>query len=451
MGQSLVVCHPREDGDPVYNYLMKNKILYGPQTKAAVENFPFDYPKTHLEFFYAIVLVKKATAYANFKAGKIDDKKAKKITTVCDDILRGKYDDQFVIKGLHGGAGTSVNMNVNEVIGTLSGTHPNDDVNASQSTNDVNPSALKIASIKLTEKLIKSLLYLIKVMEKRAEEFKDIRKLARTHIQDAVPTTLGAEFNSYASILKRDKKRIREAMEYLYELNLGGTAIGNSINAPEKYIKNVYPELKKITGISELKPLENLMSGTSSGTDFCYLSSTVNILCLDMTKMATDFRFLASGPKGGIGEISFSELQPGSSIMPGKVNPIICETINQIYYQVDGRNTTIHHAAEGAHLELGIMLPAIADSLITLLKIVDSGLRLFADRGVKKIVVNRERCLEHLEKSTAYSTLLTPSLGYDVVSKVVKESVATGKTIREIILEKKLLTNQELNRLLLSP
>jgi aspartate ammonia-lyase len=427
---------------------MKNIILYGPQTKAAIENFPFDYPKAHLEFVYAMVLVKKAAAKANQKAGKITEEKARKIVKACDEILTGIYDDQFVIKGLHGGAGTSVNMNVNEVIGTLAGAHPNDDVNASQSTNDVNPTALKIASYKLTEKLLKSLTYLIKVVEERGEEFKDVKKLARTHIQDAVPTTLGAEFKSYASILKRDKKRIEEAVKYLYELNLGGTAIGNSINAPAEYIKNVYPELRKITGISELKPLENLMSGTSSDTDFCHLSSAVNLLCLDMTKMAADFRFLASGPKGGIGEISFSELQPGSSIMPGKVNPIICETINQIYYQVDGRNTTIHHAAEGSHLELGIMLPAIADSLITLLKIVDSGLRLFADRGIKKIVVNRERCLEHLEKSTAYSTLLTPKLGYDAVSKVVKESVKTGKTMREIILDKKLLSNKELNDIL---
>lgn len=428
---------------------MKNKVLYGPQTKAAIENFPFDYPLAHLEFVHAIVQIKKAAAKANQKAGKMSEQKAKKIVAACDEILTGKYDDQFVIKGLHGGAGTSVNMNVNEVIGTLSGTHPNDDVNASQSTNDVNPSALKIVCHKLTEKLLKSLVYLIKAIEERGEEFADVKKLARTHIQDALPTTLGAEFKSYASILKRDKKRIEEAVRYLFELNLGGTAIGNSINAPKEYLKNVYPELIKITGISELKPLENLMSGTSSDTDFCHLSSAVNLLCLDMTKMAADFRFLASGPKGGIGEISFSELQPGSSIMPGKVNPIICETINQIYYQVDGRNTTIHHAAEGSHLELGIMLPAIADSLITLLKIVDSGLRLFADRGIRKIVVNRERCLEHLEKSTAYSTLLTPRLGYDAVSKVVKESVKTGRTMREIILEKKLLTNQELDKLLL--
>jgi aspartate ammonia-lyase len=425
-----------------------SKVLYGQQTKAAIENFPFDYPLTHLEFYQAMVLIKKAAAAANLKAGKITAEQSKKIISTCEEILKGKYNDQFVVKGLHGGAGTSVNMNVNEVIASLAGVHPNDDVNASQSTNDVNPSALKIASIKLTQKLLDSLLYLIKVVEERGEEFKNIKKLARTHMQDAVPTTMGAEFASYASILKRDKKRIDDSLSYLYELNLGGTAIGNSINAPKVYLESIYQELKKITGLENLKSLSNLMSGTSSDTDFCQLSSAVNLLSLDISKMATDLRFMSSGPRGGIGEISFLEMQQGSSIMPGKVNPIICETMNQIYFQVDGRNTTIHHAAENSHLELGVMLPAIADSLITMLKIVDSGLRLFADRGIKKIAVNHERCLELLERSTAYATLLSPRLGYDTVSKIVKEAVSTGKTLRQVVMEKKLLTEKEFEKLI---
>ncbi len=427
---------------------MNKKILYGPQTKAAIENFPFSYPLAHLEFVMAMVEIKKAAAVANLKAGKLTGDRSKRIVSACNEILKGRYNDQFVIKGLHGGAGTSVNMNVNEVVGALSGTHPNDHVNSSQSTNDVNPSALKIASIKLTEQLLDGLLYLIKVFEKRAVEFKGVKKLGRTHMQDAVPTTLGAEFQSYADILKRDKKRIEEAEKYLFELNLGGTAIGNSINASKNYIENVYKELQSNTKIRELKPMKNLMSGTSSDTDFCHLSSAVNMLCLDMSKIATDLRFMTSGPRGGIGEISFIEMQQGSSIMPGKVNPIICETINQIYFQVDGRNTTIHHAAENSHLELGVMLPAIADSLITMLKIVEAGLRLFADRGINKIVVNEKRCLELLEKSMAYATLLTPKLGYDTVSKIVKEAVATGKTLRQIILDKKILSESELNKLL---
>ncbi|MFA6016748.1 MAG: lyase family protein [Patescibacteria group bacterium] len=428
---------------------MNNKILYGPQTKASLENFPFDYHRVLKEFVYAMVMVKKAAAVANLKAGKVDKKISEKMVVACNEILKGKYDDQFVVSAHHGGAGTSVNMNVNEVIATLAGAHPNDHVNSSQSTNDVNPSALKIASIKLTEKLLKSLLYLIKVMDEKSKEYKDVRKLGRTHIQDAVPTTLGAEFGSYRDILKRDKNRIEGALTYFYELNMGGTAIGNKINAPEIYIKEFYKEIRKVTGINELKPLENLMSGTSSDTDFCFLSSAINILCLDISKMSIDFRFMASGPKGGIGEISFKELQPGSSIMPGKVNPVIAEAMNQTYYIVSGKNLSIHHAAEASHLELGVMLPVIADSLITVLKLVDKALVLFADKGIDNIIVNKDRCLEHLEKSTAYSTLLTPRLGYDAVSKVVKESVKTGKTMREIILEKKLLTEEELEKLLI--
>jgi aspartate ammonia-lyase len=427
---------------------MKNKILYGPQTKASLENFPFDYHKVLKEFVYAMVMIKKAAVVANFKAGKLDKKLTNKIILACDEILKSKYDNQFVVSAHHGGAGTSVNMNVNEVIGTLAGAHPNDHINASQSTNDVNPSALKIASIKLTEKLLKSLLYLIKVFDEKSVEYKDVRKLARTHVQDAVPTTLGAEFGSYRDILKGDKKRIEDALTYFYELNMGGTAIGNKINAPEKYVTEFYKEIRQVTGINRLTPAGNMMSQTSSDTDFCFLSTAVNILCLDISKMAVDFRFMNSGPKGGIGEISFKELQPGSSIMPGKVNPVIAETMNQTYYIVSGKNLSIHQAAEASHLELGVMLPVIADSLITILKLVDTALFLFADRGIKNIIVNRERCLEHLEKSTAYSTLLTPRLGYDVVSKVVKESVATGKTMREIILEKKLLSESELEKLL---
>jgi aspartate ammonia-lyase len=427
---------------------MKNKILYGPQTKASLENFPFDYHRVMKEFVYAMVQIKKAAAIANFKAGKIDKKSSDKIVSACGEILKGKYDDQFVVSAHHGGAGTSVNMCVNEVIGTLANVHPNDHVNSSQSTNDVNPSSLKIASIKLTEKLLKSLDYLISVMDSKSKEYADVQKLGRTHIQDAVPTTLGAEFGSYRDILKRDKKRIEDALSYFYELNMGGTAIGNKINAPKTYIDEFYKEIRKITGIAKLSPADNMMSQTSSDSDFCFLSTAVNILCLDISKMSIDFRFMASGPKGGIGEISFKELQPGSSIMPGKVNPIIAETMNQTYYIVSGKNLSIHQAAEGSHLELGIMLPVIADSLITVLKLVDAALVLFADRGIKNIVVNRERCLEHLEKSTAYSTLLTPKLGYDAVSKVVKESVKTGQTMRKIILEKKLLTEEELEKLL---
>ncbi len=429
---------------------MKSNILYGKQTEAALANFPFNYHRVLKEFVYAMVQVKKAAAVANFKAGKLDKKVSEKIIKACDEIMAGKYDSQFPVGAHHGGAGTSVNMNVNEVIGMLAGAHPNDHVNASQSTNDVNPSALKIASIKMTEKLLGSLDYLILTFDRKSKEYARVRKLARTHMQDAIPTTLGAEMGSYRDILKRDRKRIEEALKYFYELNMGGTAIGNSINAPKAYIENFYPEIRKITGIKNLKPLKNMMTGTSSDSDFCHLSSAVTILCNDVSKIALDLRFLSSGPMGGIGEISFRELQPGSSIMPGKVNPVIAESMNQTYYLVNGKNVSIHQAAEGSHLELGVMLPIIADSLLMILRITEKAMRIFADKGIKNIVVNEKRCLEHLERSTAYSTLLTPKLGYDVVSNIVKEAVRTGRTMREIVLRDKLLTEAEFNKLIIT-
>ena len=424
---------------------MKN-ILYGSQTIASLENFPFDYPLTHKEFVFAMVMIKKAAVVANEKAGKVTKQQSIRIQTACDEILSEKHNSQFVVPALHGGAGTSIHMNVNEVIASLSESHANDHVNASQSTNDVNPSALKIASIKLTEILLSNIDELVNQLNLKAKKHAKDQKLARTHMQDAIPTTYGAEFASYRDIIKRDKKRIEEALTYLFELNLGGTAIGDSTNAPQEYREIVFKELRKITGIKQLKPLQNLMAGTSSATDFCGLSSAVTNLCVDLSKIATDFRFMSSGPRGGIGEISFRKLQPGSSIMPGKVNPIICETMNQLYYQVAGMNHTIQLAAEAAHLELGIMLPAIVDSLVVMLKIVGTGLLLFADKGVNMIVVNRERGKELLERSTAYSTLLAPKLGYDVMSQVVQEAIETNSTLREVIIRKKILTNAEFDR-----
>lgn len=423
-----------------------SKKLYGPQTIASVENFPFDYPLIHKEFVYAMAVVKKAAARGNEKAGKITARQSARIQKACDDILKGTYDDQFVVPALHGGAGTSVHMNVNEVIATLSDTHANDHVNASMSTNDVNPSALRIASIQLTRTLLENVDLLIKKFDEKSKQHKRSQKLGRTHMQDAIPTTFGAEFGSYRDTIRRDKKRIESALSSMYELNMGGTAIGDGTNAPKSYRDTIYKELRSITGIKELRPLDNLMTGTSSDTDFHFLSSTVTQLFTDLSKIATDFRFMSSGPRGGIGEITFKELQHGSSIMPGKVNPIICETMSQLYYQIAGRNLTIQLAAEGAHMELGVMLPAIVDALIVILKIASTGVKLFAEQAVASMTVNSRRGKELLEYSTAYSTLLTPRLGYDVVSEVVHEAIEKNSTLREVVVQRKLLTDAEFDK-----
>ncbi len=426
----------------------KSKI-YGKQTEQAVENFPFPYHEVHLELVYGIIIVKKAAAIANEKSGRLSSLKSKAMQRACDDILKGKYDDQFVTCALQGGAGTSINMNVNEVIAHISKTHANDDVNMSQSTNDVNPAALKIVSIQLAKKLLSNLDALILTFEKRSKENKYVRKLGRTHWQDAVPTTMGEEMQSYADALKTDKKRIQDIMPYFYSLGLGGTAIGNSINASKKYIREIYEQIRQLTNYP-IKPSDNFMPQTSSQSDFCHLSAVITILCLDLSKIAGDIRFMASGPKGGIGEIKLQPLQPGSSIMPGKVNPVIPEAINQLYYLVNGKNETIHEAAHDSNLELGNMFPILADSLITMLKLTITGLDLFNKKCIVTMEVDEKRCKELLEKSTAYSTLLTPVLGYDTVSALVKEAIKEGKTIREKILEEKLMTEGEFDRIIRS-
>src|SRR3989344_5252434 len=311
------------------------KKYYGTQTEKAIKNFPFDFRHTYKELIYAVVEIKKAAARAHAAARELDGKQASAIVRACDEILAGKHDAQFILPSFQGGMGTSNHMNVNEVIAnratesllrrtsneaTPHRIHPNDDVNMSHSTNDVMPSALKISAIRLTDKLLTSTDILIAAFEKKAKQFSNILKLGRTHMQDAVPITLGEEFASYAETVRRRQKGMREAREYLLELNLGGSAVGNSINVSPKYKKFLYRELQKITKLS-LRPAKNLMSQTASVTDFLVVSQALTAICADLSKIAGDFRILSSGPKGGIGELVLPELQAGSSIMPGKVHP----------------------------------------------------------------------------------------------------------------------------------
>ena len=436
------------------------KRYYGAQTEKAIKNFPFDFRHTYKELIYAVVEIKKAAARAHQLAKELDKKRADAIVGACDEVLRGKFDDQFVLPSFQSGMGTSNHMNVNEVVANRASEllelrksdeatphriHPNDDVNMSHSTNDVMPSALKIAAIRLTDKLLASTDILIAAFEKKAKQFSRILKLGRTHMQDAVPMTLGDEFASYAETIRRRQKGIREAREYLLELNLGGSAIGNSINVSPKYKRFLYRELQKVTKLS-VRPGKNLMSQTASVTDFLVVSQTLTALCADLSKIAGDFRILSSGPKGGIGELVLPELQAGSSIMPGKVNPVPPHALSHLYYLVSGNNLTIEKACEGAQLELGVMMPVITDRLIESLKLSAEMVEQFAKKCVAGILANKPRIKEHLEKSTAYATLLNPIIGYDEAAACVKEAVATGKTLREVVLAKKLLTPKEFDR-----
>ena len=427
---------------------MPQKIYYGPQTKAALKNFPFSIPPLPFELIAALVEIKQAAARANRQAGLLDSRRAGAIARACAEILAGKHDSQFPVPSLQGGAGTSINMNVNEVIAGRAAeilkrsVHPNDHVNKSQSTNDVNPSALKIAAIRLTREFLLAGDCLVLELKKKAREFRNALKLGRTHLQDAVPTTLGAEFSSYAAVAARNQSRVREVLPYLRELNLGGTAIGDCLNAPPKYRRAVYRELKKITKLA-LRPAGNLMSQTSSQADFVMLSAVLEIFTLDLSKIASDLRLLSSGPRGGFGEIKLKELQPGSSIMPGKINPVLPEAANQLHYLVYGNHSSIVQAARDSQLELGVMGPIIADRLIESLKLTAQVCRQFARECVAPLSANIKVCREHLEQGTAYSTLLTPLLGYDAVSRAVKEALKTGKTLRQAIIDKGLLTQKQ--------
>ncbi len=436
----------------------KSKIYRGGQTAKAIKNFPFSFRYSQREFIYAIVEIKKSAAIGHVLAGELGSERGQAIVKACDEILSGKHLDSFVLSAFQGGAGTSNHMNANEVIALRAteilaernkakiAVHPNDHVNMSHSTNDVMPSALRISAVRMIDKLLSTLDVLILALEKKAKEFAHIKKLGRTHLQDAVPITLGQEFSAYAQYLKRGEHRIKYARESMLELNLGGSAVGNSINVSPKYMVKLYQQLKHITGLP-FRPTKHLMAGTSSNSDFVALSQSLTALCVDLSKIANDLRLLSSGPKGGFGEIVLPALAPGSSIMPGKVNPILPEAINQLYFLVSGNNLTIEHAAEAAQLELGVMLPVVTDRLLESLKLMNELLSVFTKKCVVGIKANLKRCNELLENSLAYATLLSPEIGYDNVSMVVKYALANGKTLREAVLEKKLLTAQKFDQL----
>lgn len=426
---------------------------YGSQTEKAIRNFPFDAPGFHCEFIMALAQIKKAAAVANFEAGNISRNVKNAIVRATDEVLEEKMDGQFPLPALMGGAGTSIHMNMNEVlanrateilqkVGKKTIVHPNDHVNRSQSTNDVNPSAIKVAALPLLQNLEIVLENLAAAFEQKAKQYRGVIKLARTHLQDAVPITLGEEFAAYAGVIGQHRLEIIRVQALAEVLNLGGTAAGNSLNASPKYIRAVYKELNKITK-QNFKPGKNLILLTNSHGYFVIISQAITALCLDCSKIASDLRLMSSGPRGGFGEITLAELQNGSSIMPGKNNPVMPETVNNMYYWVSGNNLSIEHAAHAAQLDLAVMIPTIADKLIQSIKIAAQVLDQFNKKCVASIKANPKRCRELLEKSTAYATLLTPKLGYETMSAVVKEAVKTNKTLREVIISQKLLSNKE--------
>ena len=434
---------------------------YGVHTLRALENFTISgapiasYPG----LVNALAAVKKAAALANHDLGLLDAKQTRAIVGACDEIRGGALHDQFVVDVIQGGAGTSTNMNANEVIanralelmgrarGDYGSLHPNEHVNLSQSTNDVVPTALKVASWFAVHRLIEAMDLLRVAFAAKSEEFKDILKMGRTQLQDAVPMTLGQEFSAYAVMLAEDMQRLREVTPLICEINMGATAVGTGITAPPEYGTIVCQHLRDITGIPfVIAP--NLVEATQDAGVFVQLSGVLKRVAVKLSKVCNDLRLLSSGPRTGLGEINLPAMQAGSSIMPGKVNPVIPEVVNQIAFEVIGNDVTVSIAAEAGQLQLNAFLPIIAHSIFESITHLRNGCVVLAERCVRGITANRERLEEHMSRSIGVVTALNPHIGYANATEVAQEALRSGRSVADLVVEKKLLTRKQLDKIL---
>ncbi len=434
---------------------------FGIQTQRAVDNFAITgVPISHFPAFVkALAMVKAAAARANRDLGLLAPNKAEAILAACDDIIGGRLHDAFVVDLIQGGAGTSTNMNANEVIANLAleklghakgeyqYLHPNDDVNQSQSTNDAYPTAVCVGLQFAAEPLIEAVASLKAALEEKGREFADVLKMGRTQLQDAVPMTLGQEFEAFAVNLGEDIDRINEVCLLLCEVNLGGTAIGTGINTHPEYAQRAVRELAEISG----KPIVsagNLIEASSDMGAFVLFSGILKRLAVKLSKVANDLRLLSSGPRTGFGEIHLPAMQPGSSIMPGKVNPVIPEAVNQVAYQVIGNDLAVTMAAEAGQLQLNAMEPLIVYNLLNSIKMLDAACRMFEHRCIRGIRANREQCQRHIDQSIGVITALVPHIGYANSSRIAAQALHSGSTVRELVIGEGLLDAAQLDALL---
>jgi aspartate ammonia-lyase len=432
---------------------------YGISTLRSAENFNLTGRRVNLELIKAIVQIKEAAIITNYELAKVSEEKKDAVLRACKEVLAGEFDEEFILDALQGGAGTSTNMMVNEVIanraiellggqkGDYSIVHPNEDINMSQSTNDVYPTAVRIAALKLLIPLSEEVANLQEALQEKEREFANYLKLGRTQLQDAVPITLGQEFSAYAETISRDRWRLFKVSERLKQINLGGTAIGTGLNAPRKYIFKVVKEIRNITGLN-LAHAENMIDNTQNLDVFVEVSGLLKALAVNLNKIANDLRLLSSGPKGGIGEIKLPQVQVGSSIMPGKINPVIPEAINQVAFLVISNDQAITLAAQAGQLELNVMIPLLVDKLLESLTVLKNGVKLFRERCIIGIEANQERCQELLEDSLGLLTALNPYLGYKLTTEIAKEVLIGKKKVREVVLEKGIFSEEELNQIL---
>lgn len=457
----LIMSSFRVESDLLGEQLVPVDAFYGVQTQRAIDNFKISnqHIADYSDFVVALAKVKKAAAITNHELGLLATPIFEAIDKACDALIAGEFHQEFPIDMLQGGAGTSTNMNANEVIANLALTSlgmekgdyskvsPNDHVNLSQSTNDAYPTAIKIAVYTLHQKLVAELDVLAHSLSKKATEFESVIKMGRTQLQDAVPMTLGQEFGGFAHLISTAIKDLHTATQDLLEVNMGATAIGTGINAPEKFDILCAQHLSAIVG-APIRPAENLIAATSDTSAFVGYSAALKKLSLKLTKICNDLRLLASGPRAGLFEIQLPQRQPGSSIMPGKVNPVIPEVVNQICYKVMGNDLTITLAAENAQLQLNVMEPVIALSLFESMTLLTNGIQTLYTQCIDGIIANEENALQLVKNSIGIVTALNPYIGYKASSKLAKEALQTHKSIEALVLEKELLSQEELEQYL---
>ncbi|MSN97002.1 aspartate ammonia-lyase [Campylobacter sp. FMV-PI01] len=451
----------RKEHDFIGELEIENDVYYGIQTFRAIENFKMtrrrlkDYPF----FIKAFAQIKKAAILANKEVGVLDKKRADALILAVDELIQGRYIDQFMVDMIQGGAGTSTNMNINEVLtnialekmghkkGEYNYLHVNDHTNLGQSTNDTYPSSVKVAVYAKLSDLLKAMKILVEELEKKADEFKDIIKMGRTELEDAVPTTLGNSFNAFATYIKFDIKNIKFAMELMKSLNLGATAIGTGINCHPDYKFIVIEKLKQITEI-DFKQSDDFIAATQDTGDFVMVSGVLKTAAVRLSKIINDLRLMNSGPRCGFGEIELPQMQPGSSIMPGKVNPVICEVVGEACHEVIGNDTTIMLCSQRGEFELNAFEPGIAYALFNSLILLENAYKTLANKAIKDVKAKPENCLNLVLNSVGIVTAFNPIIGYENSASIAKEALQSGKSVGEIAIERGLLTKKEVDDIL---
>ena len=449
----------RTEKDSIGTKNVPEDVYYGVQSLRAAENFHITGLKMHPEIINSLAYIKKAAAITNCEAGLLDKKIAQAIVKACDEILGGKLHEDFIVDPIQGGAGTSLNMNANEVIanraneilggkkGDYSIVNPNDHVNCGQSTNDVIPTAGKMTSLRLLKNLKKELMRLHTALEKKAEEFDGVIKMGRTQLQDAVPIRLGQEFKAYSVAVLRDIRRMDKAMDEMRTLNMGGTAVGTGLNADEAYLRRIVPNLSEISDM-ELVQAYDLIDSTQNLDPFVAVSGAVKACAVTLSKIANDLRLMSSGPRAGFGEINLPAKQNGSSIMPGKVNPVIPEVVNQVAFNVIGNDVTITMAAEAGQLELNAFEPIIFYCLFQSIDTLGYAVQTFVDNCVTGITANETRCRYFVENSVGIITAICPYVGYQKAAEIAKEAIKTGESVKKLIIEQGILTEEQMDEIL---